>query len=153
MKRFLILLAIFISSFAYAANNDDTRTFTKYNSGFRGDPVVFTISYVADSDGGNIRNFNIPYADAAWLMNNGYYFWKARTNPGSTAPTDNYDITVLDANGNDMANGELLNRDTSTTEVVNLTSAVPIVSSTMTITVSNNTVNSAIIVGELYFAK
>lgn len=38
------------------------------------------------------------------------------TNPGSTAPTDDYDITVLDDDGIDIANGGLADRDTSNTE-------------------------------------
>ena len=42
----------------------------------------------------------------------------AVTDPGSTAPTDNYDITITDALGNDVFGGELTNRDTSTSESV-----------------------------------
>ena len=38
------------------------------------------------------------------------------TNPGSTAPTDDYDITVLDEDGVDIASGGLGNRDTSDSE-------------------------------------
>lgn len=40
----------------------------------------------------------------------------AVTDPGSTAPTDNYDITITDASGNDVFGGELTNRDTTTSE-------------------------------------
>ena len=40
------------------------------------------------------------------------------TNPGSTAPTDNYDITILDDDSIDIAEGVLTNRDTSTSEQV-----------------------------------
>ena len=38
------------------------------------------------------------------------------TNPGATAPTDNYDITLVDDDGVDIIAGELANRDTSTSE-------------------------------------
>ena len=38
------------------------------------------------------------------------------TNPGSTAPTDDYDIVVNDEDSIDIANGGLNNRDTSTSE-------------------------------------
>jgi hypothetical protein len=44
------------------------------------------------------------------------------TNPGATAPSDNYDIVVNDADGVDIAAGSLGNRDTATSE-----QAVPIV--------------------------
>lgn len=54
------------------------------------------------------------------------------TNPGATAPTDNYDITFVDADGQDVMEGFLANRDTTNTEVVYpykevaLTGAVPV---------------------------
>jgi hypothetical protein len=38
------------------------------------------------------------------------------TNPGSTAPTDNYDITLTDEDGYDVLGGAGANRDTATTE-------------------------------------
>ena len=38
------------------------------------------------------------------------------TNPGSTAPSDNYDIVVNDSDAADVSAGVLANRDTSNTE-------------------------------------
>lgn len=38
------------------------------------------------------------------------------TNPGATAPSDNYDITLLDEDSVDVASGNLLNRDETTSE-------------------------------------
>ena len=38
------------------------------------------------------------------------------TNPGATAPTDNYDIVVNDADSVDVAAGVLANRDTANSE-------------------------------------
>ena len=38
------------------------------------------------------------------------------TDPGSTAPTDNYDITITDADGYDVMQGAGANRDTANTE-------------------------------------
>jgi hypothetical protein len=46
---------------------------------------------------------------------------KIETNPagtGGTIPTDNYDITLLDADGVDVAAGSLADRDSTTSEVV-----------------------------------
>lgn len=40
------------------------------------------------------------------------------TNPGATAPTDDYDITLVDEDGIDVAQGLLANRDTSNSEEV-----------------------------------
>lgn len=47
------------------------------------------------------------------------------TDPGATAPTDNYDITVTDADSFDVLQGVGANRDTSTTETVNPPSVSP----------------------------
>lgn len=38
------------------------------------------------------------------------------TNPGATAPTDDYDITITDADGYDVMQGAGANRDTLNTE-------------------------------------
>lgn len=38
------------------------------------------------------------------------------TDPSATAPTDNYDIVINDADGVDIAAGNLANRDTANTE-------------------------------------
>jgi hypothetical protein len=48
------------------------------------------------------------------------------TNPGATAPTDNYDIVINDGDGVDIAAGCLANRDTANSE-----QAVPIVETTV----------------------
>lgn len=45
------------------------------------------------------------------------YLLKAVTDPGSAAPTDNYDITLVQ-DGIDMAADLLLNRDTANNEIV-----------------------------------
>lgn len=45
------------------------------------------------------------------------------TNPGSTAPTDNYDVTLLDRDGYDVLEGGGANRDTANTESIKPVSA------------------------------
>ena len=79
------------------------------------------------------------------------------TNPGATAPTDNYDITLIDGDGLDRLQGVGANRDTANSEQVPVvyasTSVNPPVSvdETLTLTFANNAVNSAIVVGNLYY--
>lgn len=74
---------------------------------------------------------------------------KAITNPGATAPTDNYDITLggPEDSALDVLGGALLNRDTANTEQVYplITGAViPVfVSGSHTLSIANNAVNSA----------
>lgn len=46
------------------------------------------------------------------------YIVKVITNPGATAPTDNYDITLTNSDSIDVVHGTLANRDTSTSEEI-----------------------------------
>jgi len=73
---------------------------------------------------------------------------KAVTDPGSAAPTDNYDIAITDPEGADVLAGcanTLQNRHTSTTQAVELLltdgtagiAARPVVCSPLTVAVTN----------------
>lgn len=74
------------------------------------------------------------------------------TNPGSTAPTDNYDITLAPSFDStaDISGGGLSNRDTSTTELGTVTlsgSATPAyLNGDYILAIANNSVNSAVVV-------
>lgn len=80
------------------------------------------------------------------------------TNPGAVAPTANYDITLVDGDGLDRLQGVGLNRHTTSSEQVPVvytgTSVNPPVGfdETLTLTFENNAVNSAVVVGNLYYA-
>ncbi|MGE0460904.1 MAG: hypothetical protein AB7Q16_06005 [Vicinamibacterales bacterium] len=80
------------------------------------------------------------------------------TDPGATAPTDNYDITLVDGNGLDVLQGVGANRDTAVTEAAAIvfsgTSVHPVVdeSDTLTLTIANNIVNSATLTVTLVYA-
>ena len=54
----------------------------------------------------------------------GYYLFFMITNPGATAPTTLYDITLLDSDGIDMAGGVLANRSATVSE-----EAIPLLAS------------------------
>lgn len=56
---------------------------------------------------------------------------------GTSAPTDNYDITLTDGNGFDVLIGGGLNRDTADTEYVAGTSLGAVSSSKLTFSVAN----------------
>ncbi len=80
------------------------------------------------------------------------------TNPGATAPTDNYDVVVTNQHGHDVLQGVGANRDTANTEVAPVvytgTSLHPVVdeTDTLTVAISNNVVNSAEVVVEIVYA-
>jgi hypothetical protein len=84
--------------------------------------------------------------------------FKVITNPGATAPTDNWDIAINDADDStiDAAKSLLLNRDTVTSEVVYPVSAageLPLLfqPGTYSLAISGNSVNSATGVIKLFF--
>lgn len=79
------------------------------------------------------------------------------TDPGATAPTTLYDITLLDASGYDVLQGVGANRSATVTEKVAVvftgTSVHPPIAGddVLTLTIAGQSVNSAIINGTLYF--
>lgn len=101
---------------------------------------IWRITWTADGSDGSVP------ATASTVPIVGRLF-HATTDPGATAPTDNYDITLVDAEGVDAAQGLLANRDTANTEdaaiVYSGTGTHPRVNSKLTFTLANNAVNSA----------
>jgi len=143
MKRLLLLLALFVALmlatnvFAVGtASITGFNTIRVVNSPTR---VVLTVAWTDDTAGTTLAINPVTYGIVGW------YLYSAETNPG-TAPTDNYDITLVDADVGDIAGGTLMNRDTITTELVNLGVApagFPIIRGTFTFTLSGNAVNNA----------
>jgi hypothetical protein len=82
---------------------------------------------------------------------------KLVTDPGTTAPTASYDITLVDQYGADVLEGVGANRHESNTETANIvytgTGTHPCVddSDTLTLTFSGNSVNSATVTVVLYY--
>lgn len=79
-----------------------------------------------------------------------------RTNPGATAPTDNYDITLVDADGVDRLQGVGGNRSTTNSQEVAIvysgTTIHPACAwEKLTLTLANNAVNSAVTVITLVY--
>lgn len=59
------------------------------------------------------------------------------TDPGSTAPTDNYDVTITDADGHDVLLGAGTDRDTANTEHVAEASLGAVAGSKLTLNITN----------------
>jgi hypothetical protein len=104
--------------------------------------MVCTITEVTHTSVKKIK-FDWTSDDAAGTATGtttGYYTGKIlglATDPGATAPDDNYDITVTDGDSLDVLMGGGANRDTTTTEYVLSTSLGAVVASQLTINVSN----------------
>lgn len=107
-------------------------------------------SIVADAADGSVPDTTLPAFQGRLLS--------LHTNPGATAPTDNYDITVEDGDGMDRLQGVGADRHTTSSQqvpvVYSSTSVNPPVSlgETLTLKVANNAVNGALIVGNLYYS-
>lgn len=58
------------------------------------------------------------------------------TDPGATAPTDNYDVQILDADGHDVLLNAGADRDTANTENVAQTTLGAVAGSTLTLSIT-----------------
>ena len=148
MKRLiLIILAaglIILSGASFAAGAIVVSDFVSAGAG----EYEITYTCTADASGATF----IATATTRPLYG---YVYEVVTNPGSPSPTALYDITLTDSDGVDIMGGQLLNRSATVSE-----SAVPKndgvrcdrkVNSVLTINITNNSVNSAVIVVKVRF--
>lgn len=135
MASFLLAVITLMVGLAYGAGTVTQSYVSKTNS-----VSLLTYTWTADASAATVP------ATASTVSIDGYVILVI-TNPGSTAPTDNYDITLTDADGVDVMGGTLANRDAANTE-----QAVPMigavyggrwVSGIITLNITNNSVNSA----------
>lgn len=111
---------------------------------------VITLTCVGDASDGSFPNTALTIKISGKLL-------ALETNPGTTQPTDNYDITLEDSDTHDVLEGVGANRDTANTEkaaIVYSGTAIhpPIAKSdTLTFKIANNSVNSAEVVAKIYY--
>jgi hypothetical protein len=158
LVKYLLLLAVLLPSVAFGASS-----YTYSYQGAAGyGPFVMEIDIVADSGDGSVDNItlgssSVALSDIEQLRQKGYFLYALVTDPGTTAPTDNYDITLNSVTpagtAIDMLGGNGANRDEANTEYASMQVAYPVTNTTMTLTVSNNSVNSAQIKVLLFFAR
>lgn len=100
------------------------------------------VDWVADAADGTVPSLLLPVIEGTLLA--------LETNPGATAPTDNYDVAVTDGEGVDRLHGAGANRDAANTELTPIvfsgTALHPPVSvdEALTLVVSGSVVNSAL---------
>lgn len=149
MKNRIVALSLLLAtSFAFGAGSISvsrgTRSYAK--AGTTGKYVeIVTVSFVGDASDGSVPTLAIPMSG---------FVKKVVTNPGSTAPTANYDIALGDPEDSalDALGAALQNRHTSNTEQVypllagapGTVSSTPVfLAGTYTLAITNNSVNSA----------
>jgi len=115
---------------------------------------IITLTCTVDSSDGSYPATalsNIPHGEIGGRL------LQIATDPGSTAPQANYDITVTEAGGADLLLGVGANRHTSSSEVAiiesNGASAVYAGTDTLTLNITNNNVNSAGITIKIYYTE
>ena len=115
---------------------------------------VVTLTCTADSSDGSY-----PATALTGVPNNGRggRLLQIATDPGATAPQANYDIALTEGGGADLLLGVGANRHTSNSEVAIIESngAHPVYAGTDTLTLAltNNNVNSALVTIKLYFTE
>jgi len=138
MKRALILCGLLFCLAAQAWAGDDivTSSFTAADD----DVTVLEFDYTADSSGATVS----PTASSGTAT--GYVFMVV-TDPGSPAPTDDYDVALLDGDGADILGGAGANRDQADSEqitpAIGGAYAPRFVNGALTLQVTGNAVNSA----------
>lgn len=122
-----------------------TQTHTK-----RGPVGIITLTCTADASNASFPETVLTVRFSGRLL-------ALETNPGAMAPTTNYDIVLDDADGHDVLEGVGANRHTSATEKANIVYSggldhPPVgVEDVLTFKITNNSVNSAIVVAKLYY--
>jgi hypothetical protein len=130
------------------ANNDSACVQTHYALG-----NIRKLAFAATFDSGDGS-----FADATVTAKIEGRLLDLATNPGGTAPDDNYDVSIEDQHGHDVLETVGANRHTTNTQKVPVvysgTSLHPTVdeSDTLTLKISGNSTNSATTVIELYYA-
>ena len=115
---------------------------------------VVTLTCTADASDGSY-----PATALTGVPNNekGGRLLQIATDPGATAPQANYDIALTEGGGADLLLGVGANRHTSNSEVAIIESngAHPVYAGTDTLTLAltNNNVNSALVTIKLYFTE
>ena len=114
----------------------------------RGNVGVITLTATGDASNGSFPAVALIAKISGKLL-------ALETNPGATSPTSLYDIALDDAEGHDVLEGAGANLHATNTEksAVLLSSLHPPVakSDVLTLKITNNSVNSAIIVIKIYY--
>lgn len=140
MRRFSailiwLLLLFSLSGYVYGAGSSVTCTRENLGTTDKLQKKAVTCAWVSDDSAGTASG--IIYAATYDLK--GWILYSLETDPGATAPTDDYDVVINDANGLDMCAGNAANRDTSNTEMVACASSTQpysIVRGNMTLSIS-----------------
>lgn len=156
MKKLLLAVTIvcIFATLSFAVDSTQTVSKQNYGSSMRGVKISWTAS-----DAGAYTAYALPAEILDYIR--GWWLCQLITNPGSTAPADNYGITLVNADSADILGGGGTSRDTSNSEVTypivdaNTTqrACVPVTSSSLTFTLTSVTNASCTGTVEFIFVK
>ena len=150
MKRILLFVAAFLLLTSTAMAAGSCAWTNGAAVGFGDDKKEIELTCTGD---GTITAFSITPKDYGVR---GFYLYSVTTDPGTSAPTAAYDITLV-VNGEDIAGGLLADRSAAETETVVIaptTKGYPIMGdSAMAVTFANETANPSTIVIKFKFVK
>lgn len=128
-KLFAIASAVVLAvapSLAWAAAGTATLTEISHTSAKK---IVWAWTSGTGAEGGTVTKVTTKAYDGKIVG--------LTTDPGSTAPTDNYDIVITDAQGHDVLLGAGTDRDTANTENVVETSLGAVAGSKLTLSITS----------------
>lgn len=148
-KLMISILAFLFSVSGFAAGTSSISSQTTYDYSLGGTTKrvkKIKVAWTGSASDGTVPSLSIPMYG---------YLLKVVTDPGSTAPTDNYDIALGDPDDAsfDALGGALADRDTTSTEQVYPVKSGAVtpyfLAGTYTLSISNNSTHSA--TGTIYF--
>ena len=149
MKKFLALVALTLFIWVGSALGAGTITQTDVQIYPNTRALTFTCTADASAHTYPVTASNVDI--------DGYVFLVVTNPSGVTAPTDAYDITLTDSDGVDVMGGELADRSDSNSE-----QAVPLIDGVfgsrfvkgpLTITITGNSVDSAVTVVTVFYYR
>ena len=150
----LILLILVWCQLAFAADSC-VQTLTGIRDSQTQIVLKYELAFVCTASSGAFTATPISAANLVKL--GGFFLYRAETKPSATAaPQDQYDITIVNANGVDVVGGLLANRSRTAVQDVLLapsTGFYQIGSSTLTVTPTGNNVASAAFTLVLEFTR
>lgn len=155
MKKLFAIIALLLPVLLIAAGSEVTQTLdVNWQSGTEAIKTI-TFAWTADDSDHTVPATALTAANLTAI--DGWFLYFVETDPGATAPTDDYDIELIDENGLDILGGACIDRDTADTERIRPLAgseqlSIPI-DGNFTFTLTNNSVNSAVGICKLYFVR
>lgn len=144
-KIFITFLLLLIASSANAADTVSLGNPVELSE----ECVKYTITWT-DDGGDGIAATDIVFSSKYF----GFYIYSATTNPGATAPTDDYDIVIRKkTNEADVFQTALNDRDTASTEITWPASGYDVLDDVLQLIITNNSQAGATGTIDIYLQK